>query len=127
MPVPSVEIGRVYDFQKKMPAVHVILVDRLWPRGRKKEDLPIDLWAKDWAPSSGLRKRFHQGEVPFLEFRQLYVEELEPKKGDILSTLRQIPEKKVLLLFSAKNTDENNATVLLDAITRWRGESQTPD
>ncbi len=54
-----------------------VLVDRLWPRGIRKESLPYDVWTKEITPSSELRTLYYRGEMPFAGFREGYVEELE--------------------------------------------------
>ena len=58
-----------------------ILVDRLWPRGIKKEVAKLDEWAKDITPSTELRQLFHRGEMPFEGFSQGYIEELEKRNA----------------------------------------------
>lgn len=92
-----------------------VLVDRLWPRGFSKEKARLDVWAKDIAPSSELRKDFHHEEQRFDAFVKAYRQELDtnPAAPDFLSMVRQTLERKpVTLLYSAKNTTLNQAVVL---------------
>lgn len=117
-------LGRVHDFHSKDPGVYAILVDRLWPRGTRKENLPIDLWAEDWAPSPGLRRLFHEGKLEFSRFRLDYAKELQDKKQEILSLLEKVPAPKILLLFSARDLRENNAVVLKEVIDGWISKNQ---
>lgn len=89
-----------------------ILVDRLWPRGVKKETAAIDLWLKEIAPTSELRKWFGHDPARWAEFRRLYRAELETR-GAELDTLRQSGGKgRVTLLYGAKDEAHNQAVVL---------------
>ena len=92
-----------------------ILVDRLWPRGIKKENAALDQWCKEIAPSTELRKWFHHEAEKYEEFCQRYLAELQanPKAA----AFRKLVEEKrkggpVTLLYSAKNETQNNAVVL---------------
>lgn len=100
-------IARIYDEPESDGATR-ILVDRLWPRGVSKEQADLDHWAKDLAPSDGLRKAFHAG-MSFEAFRQAYLGEL---KGKDLSMLEG---DDVVLLTAAKGRP-NHADVLRDAL-----------
>ncbi len=89
-----------------------ILVDRLWPRGMKKEAARIDEWLKDVAPSDALRKWFAHDTGKWAEFRDRYQKELKGK-GQPLAHLREESRKgNVTLLFAAKDPEHNNAVVL---------------
>jgi uncharacterized protein YeaO (DUF488 family) len=89
-----------------------ILVDRLWPRGIKKEDAAIDEWLKDIAPSTELRKWYSHDPAKWGEFKKRYKIELKDKIG-IVDRLRQESKKRTItLLFSAKATELNNAVAL---------------
>lgn len=94
-----------------------VLVDRMWPRGIKKENAKIDLWAKQLAPSTELRKWF--GHIPerFEEFSKKYCDELKANKDavDIISKLRELDT--VTLLYSAKDVEHNNAVVLAEYLS----------
>jgi uncharacterized protein YeaO (DUF488 family) len=93
-----------------------ILVDRLWPRGIKKEDAAIDEWLKDIAPSTELRKWYSHDPAKWGEFKKRYKIELKDKIG-IVDRLRQESKKGTLtLLFSAKATELNNAVALKEFI-----------
>ena len=112
----NISIKRVY-----LPAEdsdgYRVLVDRLWPRGIKKENAKIDLWAKALAPSAELRKWFNHIPERFEEFAKKYVEELKanPEVAPILDELRQ--HDKVTLLYGAKDEQHNNAVVLLHLLS----------
>ena len=92
-----------------------ILVDRLWPRGLSKEKAAIDIWEKDVAPSAALRKWFGHDPDKFDDFRNKYRKELEDNPAikrleDMIHHLGK--DKKVTLLFGAKDETHNQAAVL---------------
>ena len=88
------------------------LVDRLWPRGIKKEDLRIDAWLKEVAPSDELRKWFGHDPEKWEEFRERYTKELDGR-SDALDPLRKAEQQgDVTLVFAAKDTEHNNAVAL---------------
>jgi uncharacterized protein YeaO (DUF488 family) len=89
-----------------------ILVDRLWPRGITKEEAKVDEWLKDIAPSAELRKWFSHDPSKYQEFKKRYLKELQ-QKSELLHPIRKEAKKEtVTLIFSAKDTKHNNATVL---------------
>ncbi|MCO5074018.1 MAG: DUF488 domain-containing protein [Rhizobiaceae bacterium] len=89
-----------------------ILVDRLWPRGLKKEEVAIDLWLKQVAPSAELRKWFGHDPQKWAEFHRRYRIELGGRKGEV-ETLRQCEAKgRVTLLYGARDEVHNHAVVL---------------
>ncbi|RIK77615.1 hypothetical protein DCC62_09305 [candidate division KSB1 bacterium] len=89
-----------------------ILVDRLWPRGVKKDGAPIDLWLKEIAPSDDLRHWFGHEPAKWAEFKKRYFAELRNKQ-DSVAVLRQ-HAGAVTLLYSAKDEKHNNAVALLE-------------
>ena len=98
-----------------------VLVDRLWPRGMKKETADIDLWAKDIAPSNELRKWFGHDPNRFTEFQSRYLAELSanPDASEFSSIVKsKLLTGNVTLLYSAKDTTHNNAVGLKD----WLGK-----
>ncbi|GAP80105.1 uroporphyrin-III c-methyltransferase [Brachybacterium sp. SW0106-09] len=100
-----------------------VLVDRLWPRGVKKERLVHDEWDKDVAPSSELRKAFHGGELDFEEFSARYRRELE--EGEAAQALLDRAEEDgagtLVLLFAAKDVEHNHAQVLQEVLQELAG------
>ncbi len=89
-----------------------ILVDRLWPRGLTKEKARIDLWLKDVAPSTELRKWFAHDTAKWAEFQSRYQEELKRNKEQF-SLLRQEAAKgTVTLVYGAKDQRHNEAIIL---------------
>ncbi|HPC74574.1 MAG TPA: DUF488 domain-containing protein [Syntrophales bacterium] len=94
-----------------------ILVDRLWPRGIRKEDAAIDEWLKELAPSAELRKWFAHDPAKWSEFQKRYRKELQDR-SDVVDRLRKEAGKRtVTLLYSARDEKHNNAVVLKDIIT----------
>ena len=89
-----------------------ILVDRLWPRGLGKNDVHIDLWIKDVAPSTALRKWFSHDETRWDEFKSRYFNELEKCDESIDVILDKVEKGSVVLLYGAKDEKFNNAVAL---------------
>ena len=95
-----------------------ILVDRLWPRGMKKERAKLDVWAKEITPSPELRKLYHTGGIPFEGFAADYLDELEASdeaKAFARKLRTYLAEGDVTLVYSTKNTEQNHVQVLM----RW--------
>ncbi len=108
----TIKIKRVYEEAENGDGFRV-LVDRLWPRGIKKEDLSCDLWAEAITPSPELRKWYHEDlQGRWDEFREKYRKELE--ESDAVKTfLEKIQlQKTVTLLYASKNEAQNHAVVL---------------
>ncbi len=114
----KVNIKRVYEEPKKSDGFRV-LVDKLWPRGVKKENLPYDLWAKDITPSTELREWFHEDEDGhWKEFRKKYTKELKTNPG-MKAFLEQAKGKKTItLLYASKNAAENHALILQEFLEK---------
>jgi uncharacterized protein YeaO (DUF488 family) len=109
-----IRIKRIYDPVEPGDGYR-ILVDRLWPRGMKKEQAALDQWAKSITPSTEIRKEFHHDPSRFSEFRQKYLFELE-NNPESETFRRQVIEKlhdgPVTLLYGAKDREVNHATVM---------------
>jgi uncharacterized protein YeaO (DUF488 family) len=95
-----------------------VLVDRLWPRGAKKEALQLDLWAKDLAPSPALRRWFGHEPARFREFARRYHAELraDPARALLAVLARRAARATVTLVYGARDEEHNGAVVLRDAI-----------
>ena len=89
-----------------------ILVDGIWPRGVSKEDLKIDLWLKEIAPSKDLRKWFGHDPEKWNEFRRRYFAELEERGEAVDVLLSKAREGRVTLVFGARDERHNNAVAL---------------
>src|SRR5690242_9416790 len=112
-----VRIKRAYEAPDKSDGMR-ILVDRVWPRGMKKDKLQTTLWLKDAAPSDELRKWFDHDPAKWEEFRRRYLNELErPQAREMLNQLARTARKStVTLVYSAKDERHNQALVLKEAI-----------
>jgi uncharacterized protein YeaO (DUF488 family) len=96
-----------------------ILVDRLWPRGLSKDKVKIDLWQKDIAPSTRLRKWFAHDESKWNEFKRRYFKELDNNSDSVNVILDKIKEEgSVILLYGAKDEKFNNAIVLKEYLDK---------
>jgi len=99
-----------------------VLVDRLWPRGLKREAAGIDHWLRELAPSNELRQWFAHDPARWTEFRQRYAEELQsPSAAAALAELRGLiaAHRVVTLLYAARDTTCNNA----EALRLWLAEA----
>ena len=106
-----VAIKRVYEEPDRADGMR-ILVDRLWPRGLSKEKAQVDLWLKDIAPSTELRKWFSHDPDKWTEFQARYRKELK-SKAELLADLKEKAAKgQVTLLYGAKDEVHNEAVVL---------------
>ena len=91
-----------------------ILVDRLWPRGLTKEKAALDLWLKDIAPSTELRKWFAHDPEKWKEFQRRYTAELKSNPDALELLSAEIRNGPVTLLYAAKDQDHNEAVVILE-------------
>ncbi|MHB7040764.1 DUF488 domain-containing protein [Klebsiella pneumoniae] len=108
-----IQCKRVYDPQESSDGYRV-LVDRLWPRGIKKEALACDEWCKELTPSAELRKAFHGEAIDFAHFSQRYRQELDAHRETGLGGGGgpAPPPPPRTVLYAAKNTEQNHARVL---------------
>ncbi|MER7243127.1 DUF488 family protein [Kribbella sp. NPDC000426] len=117
----DVHVRRIYDRPAAGDGIRV-LVDRVWPRGIRKEAAAIDLWAKDVAPSTELRKWY--GHVPekFAQFEKRYRDELATQAGrTALEQLRTLAARDDLVLVTAtRDVDHSQATVLARVLNEAR-------
>jgi uncharacterized protein YeaO (DUF488 family) len=110
-----VNIKRIYDPTSPQDGKR-ILIDRLWPRGVRREEAHIDEWLRDIAPSDELRERFGHDLTRWPQFRSGYAKELG-RQCDALAELRQQARQgTVTLLFSAADPAHNNAVVLKEVL-----------
>jgi uncharacterized protein YeaO (DUF488 family) len=95
-----------------------VLVDRIWPRGLRKDAARLDDWAKDVAPSAGLRTWYRHDPAKFDEFRRRYTAELaEPGPREALGRLRALAaDGPVTLLTATKDLNLSQATVLAELL-----------
>jgi uncharacterized protein YeaO (DUF488 family) len=106
----NIKIKRVYETPENGDGFRV-LVDRLWPRGLTKEKAALDLWLKEIAPSTELRKWFSHDPEKWKEFQKKYHKELK-ENMEAVSTLKEHLKGPVSLLYAAKDEKHNEALVL---------------
>lgn len=113
----SIGLKRAYD----PPAAddgYRVLVDGVWPRGIKKQDLQIERWLKEVAPSTELRQWFGHDPKKWAEFKKRYGEELAHRREAVDDLVARAKEGRLTLVFSAKDTEHNNAVALKELIER---------
>jgi len=112
----NIRVKRVYDPPHAADGVRV-LVDRLWPRGARKEEAKLTLWLKDIAPSDDLRRWFGHDPARFAEFSRRYRAELTANEEAVGRMDDFIKHGPVTLLYAAHDQEHNNARVLADYLT----------
>lgn len=120
-----IRLARVYEAPDTAQRAR-LLVDRLWPRGVAKAALQLDFWAKEAAPSTGLRQWFHAAPraAPrrFAEFADRYRAELRDRPDAVEQCLVWCRRGPVLLLTAARDPGQSHAAVLGDHLSRLLGE-----
>ncbi len=106
-----IQIKRVYDPLAKEDGAR-FLVERLWPRGIKKDALHMDAWYKNLAPSHDLRRWFGHDSAKWPEFQRLYRAELSDNPAACQPLLDAARQGNVTFLYSAHDTEHNSAIVL---------------
>lgn len=111
-----IKIKRIYEEAAQSDGYR-ILIDRLWPRGVSKEKAKIDLWLKEIAPTTELRKWFNHEPEKWEEFQKRYKKELSQNK-DLIKQLNSLEKehKTITLLYAAKDSEHANAKVLLKVL-----------
>ncbi len=114
----GVAVKRVYEAAAASDGVRV-LVDRLWPRGVKKQDAVLKLWLRELAPSDELRQWFHANPEGWRMFRRRYLKELVGEEAAAaVEKLHHLAEgkRRLTLLYASRNEEHNNATVLKELL-----------
>ena len=123
--MPPIHLKRIYEDPAPGDGTRV-LIDRLWPRGIKKEAAKLDAWCKSAAPTNDLRKWYHAdpsgGEDRWEEFRQRYLAELDAET-ESTAEIRELASaatkrKPLTLLYAARNEERNHAMVLREWLLR---------
>ncbi len=114
----TISIKRIYDAPAATDGVR-ILVDRLWPRGVRKESAALDYWVKDIAPTPGLRTWFDHRPDRFAEFTDRYLDELRSNPA-VTETLDNLGRKNATLLYAARDPEVNHAVVLARYLQHMR-------
>ena len=112
----NIRIKRAYEEPDREDGERV-LVDRLWPRGLTKEKARVDLWLKDVAPSTELRKWFAHDPAKWAEFRSRYLEELKRNKEPLSLLREEAARGAVTLVYGAKDQQNNEAVILQELLS----------
>ncbi|OWV80450.1 hypothetical protein ATY78_07120 [Rhizobium sp. R635] len=113
----ALHIKRIYEPKEDRDGTR-ILVDRLWPRGLKKQEAAVDVWLKDIAPSPALRRWFGHDPAKWSEFQRRYRDELKENSSAVEELKRRIGQSDATLLYAAKDQAHNHAIVLQHFIAR---------
>jgi uncharacterized protein YeaO (DUF488 family) len=97
-----------------------VLIDRLWPRGVSREQARLDEWARELAPSSGLRQWFAHDPARFSVFRRRYAGELAGQEEKLRELRRRARQGSLTLVYGARDTEHNDAVVLAEILRRGR-------
>jgi uncharacterized protein YeaO (DUF488 family) len=119
--VTAISVVRVHDVDSAGPGRR-FLVDRLWPRGVRKDDLGLDGWLRDVAPSTDLRAWFGHDVERWPEFRRRYLAELAAAPAAVRPLLDAAREGDVTLLYAARDPEHNNAVVLREHLLATLGD-----
>jgi uncharacterized protein YeaO (DUF488 family) len=111
--VGQIVVSRVYDHDEDSTGRRV-LVERLWPRGVKRDSLRLDSWLPDVAPSHELRRWFGHEAERWPEFRRRYAAELDERPGAWQQLLDAAAADDLTLLYSSRDRERNNAVALRD-------------
>jgi uncharacterized protein YeaO (DUF488 family) len=119
MTTSNIRLQRAYE-DPGIEDGHRVLVDRVWPRGRTKDELRLDAWARDLGPSTELRRWFGHEPARWPEFQTRYREELAgPEKSRALDALAAEARRgPVTLVYGARDREHNQARVIADELER---------
>lgn len=113
----EIHIKRIYDEPDTTDGYRV-LVDRLWPRGVSKSAAKVDLWLKEYAPSTELRKWFHSDSTDYDEFVNRYQRELETQQAEIEQTVAELmTQPTITLLTAVKDPEQSHVPVVKEFLT----------
>jgi uncharacterized protein YeaO (DUF488 family) len=115
----TIQMKRVYKPSQSSDGKRV-LVDRLWPRGLTKEKAKVDLWLKDIAPSTTLRKWFGHDPAKWNDFKKRYHKELKDNKVVVSKLTELLKGGNVTLVYGAKDEEHNDAVVLKEYLEKQK-------
>ena len=113
----SISLKRAYETPSRSDGCR-ILVERLWPRGLAKEDAKIDLWPKEAAPSTELRRWFNHEPDKWTEFKRRYLKELRSRRESVEPILKRVRAGRVTFVFASRESRFNNAVALKEYVER---------
>ena len=120
----DIRLKRAYDPATPADGYRV-LIDRLWPRGISRERAELDEWEKELPPSTGLRQWFGHDPKRFEEFRRRYIDELSGHRPRLTALRRRARQGTLTLVYSAHDTEHNDAVVLAEVLRRGLPKGQT--
>jgi len=107
----SIQIRRAYEPSRRGDGYRV-LVDRVWPRGVSKEELDLDEWRKEIAPSTRLRQWFGHQPERWKAFQERYFAELDEKEDAVRDLVKRAREGRITLVYGARDEEHNQAVAL---------------
>jgi uncharacterized protein YeaO (DUF488 family) len=116
----AVHVKRIYEPKARGDGTR-ILVDRLWPRGVRKAEADVDIWMKEIAPSSELRRWFGHDPARWDEFKARYRDELLENPSAVEALGREMQKASVTLLYAAKDEEHNHAIALAEFLAKHPG------
>ena len=116
----TIRLSRVYDREPR-PVGKMFLVERLWPRGVRRDEVDVDGWLKDVAPSTALRQWFGHDPARWDEFRRRYFAELDAHPQACQELASTADAGDVTLLYSSRDRDHNSAVALRDYLLARHG------
>ena len=111
----EVRVKRAYEAASRSDGYRV-LVDRLWPRGLSRDEVRVDEWARELAPSDALRHWYQHDLDRFDEFRRRYMRELDTRRKLLTELRRRARAGPVTLVFAARDVEHSNAAVLASVL-----------
>ena len=111
----AIRVKRIYEPPDPTDGYR-LLVDRLWPRGVSRESASLDAWMREVAPSSELRRWFGHDASRWQEFKRRYAVELGTRQDLVAEILSLARDRPVTLLYSARDTDHNQAVALAEYV-----------
>jgi len=120
----DIQTRRAYDPPRRGDGYRA-LVDRVWPRGVSKDELELDEWRKEIAPSTPLRKWFGHDPERWQEFQKRYFAELDAKPDAVRELVKRARQGRLTLVFGARDVDHNQA-VALSSYLRARAAGRKP-
>jgi uncharacterized protein YeaO (DUF488 family) len=122
----DIALVRVHDREQDVRGRR-FLVERLWPRGVRRDALEMDGWLPDVGPSHELRKWFAHDPDRWEEFRRRYAVELDEHPEAWRPLVEAVSAGDITLLYSSRDTEHNNAVALRDYLLAHRGSASSPD
>jgi uncharacterized protein YeaO (DUF488 family) len=122
----DIALKRIYTPSEPADGARV-LVDRLWPRGKRRESLNLTDWYRDASPSPQLRRQLHEGEISPAVFAVRYRGELRDHPENLIPLMRHVRRGKVTLLSAARNLEDSHLPILRDALLQVLREEDAAD